>query len=146
VAGGGGGGAVPRDKDMPGAIGTGGGGGGPPFEMLAGDRMSTSSSLLRSVKSKSQSERGRFTECTNSSQWSSVSDFFVSTVLGTFSAVGLFTTSCFDLDLARPSFALEMSPVMSPILQDKCKLLNGHHFSVHRASKPEINIYPSYKH
>lgn len=120
VAGGGGGGAVPpRGEGIPGTIGTGGGGGGTPFEMLAGDSISTSSSLLRSVKSKSQSESGRFIQCTNSSQWSSVSDFFTSTSLGTFSLVGLFKTSCFDFDFASPSFALEISPVMSPILESR---------------------------
>lgn len=110
---GGGGGA----RAPPGVGTMGGGGGGTPLVTFTGPRTSTSSSELRSVKSRSQSSRGRFSFLTNSSQCNSFSDFFASWgFVGRLSPVGDFNTSAFDLDLARPSFAFEINPLMSPIL------------------------------
>lgn len=92
----------------------GGGGGGIPFVAAAGANMSVSSSLPKSVKSMSHKLRGRLSEFISSSHRSSFSDFFAS-IFGTFSDVGLLRTSTLDFDLASPSLAFDISPVMSPI-------------------------------
>lgn len=114
---GGGGGA--RTSPAEGTIG--GGGGGTPFVTLVDPSTSISSSEFRSVKSRSQRESGLFSFFTSSSQCSSFSDFFVSCSLGRLSPVGDFNTSAFDFDFARPSFAFEISPLMSPILKIRVK-------------------------
>lgn len=83
---------------MGGGIPHGGGGGGIPPARLAGPRTLCSSSLSRSVKSKSQRARERVQPFTSSSQCSSVSDFLISGGLmtGGISEVGLLSTSAFD--------------------------------------------------
>lgn len=108
-----------RMSPVGGAIG--GGGGGIPFVTLADPSTSISSSEFRSVKSRSQSASGLFNFFTSSSQCSSFSDFFVSCSLGRLSPVGDFSTSAFDFDFARPSFAFDISPLMSPILKIRVK-------------------------
>lgn len=97
-----------------GAIGAGigggmqsGGGGGMPEAQLAGTNTLCSSSLGRSVKSRSHRVRALEQEFTNSSQCSSVSVFLISGGFrGGVSDVGLFNTSPLDCDFAKPAIKI----------------------------------------
>lgn len=81
-----------------------GGGGGMPEVQLVGTNTLCSSSLGRSVKSRSHRVSDLEQELTNSSQCNSVSVFLISGGLsGSVSDVGLFNTSPLDCDFAKPA-------------------------------------------
>lgn len=117
-----------------------GGGGGGPTPRPRGAKSSTSSSICRSVKSRSHNRNGRDIFLTSSSQCNSFSDFFGSCFLISWSTLGDLLKRerkkaifyCWLLDqgismncyremspllllLANPSLAFEISPDMSPI-------------------------------
>lgn len=91
----------------------GGGGGIDEPHNPRGIKTFISSSSVKSLKSKSQSMRSRSIFFTNSSQCSSISDFFGSGFLRSFSTVAL--TSPLFLLFSSSSLAFDISPDISPM-------------------------------
>ena len=102
---------------QPFCIGGGGGGGGPKPLLRTGFSGSLSSSICKSVKSRSQIWSGRSSVSSRLSQCNSFSDFFGSIRFVAAGELSLkFLRSWRDFDLMSSSLAFEMIPLRSPNL------------------------------